>query len=222
MKLLAFDCDGTILDTRMDYQAALNNTLNEYGLQGITLDQVTAFLGYGTDHLVRETLKASKAPDGIYEEFKKNYLNRYFSNLFVHTREYPGITEFLERAQSLEYLLAVISNKPDQAVKKLISESFPTIRFKAVKGQGEGERPKPYPDLLLSVLKDLDISTSDTAYYGDTEVDALLARNASVKYLYICRWGFRPKEELDEALKKENIVPTMVLDAPQELYRTLE
>lgn len=221
MKLLAFDCDGTLLDTREDYRDAIAHTLRAWGLTEITLQQATDFLGYGTDHLVTESLKAVDADLSIFDRFKEEYLDYYYHHLCIKTHPYPGIPAFLSAAQQLGFTLAVISNKPDRAVKELIAHSFPQIRFATIRGQGVNDRPKPYPDLMKSVLNDLSFTPAETAYFGDTEVDAMFAHNAGIEKLFLVTYGFRPSYLLKQKIRDLNIHPTAYLDTTAELNSLL-
>lgn len=217
MRLLAFDCDGTILDTREDYAAAINHTLERFAKPTISLEDVTAFLGYGTDYLVRKSLERVGASE-IFAAFKPVYLERYFSHLCIRTHAYPRIEEFLSRAAALGYRLAVISNKPDYAVNQLMQRCFPTIPFSCVKGQAPTEQPKPHPELMEKVLAQLDLRPEDVTYFGDTEVDAMFARNSHLGQLYMVTWGFRAPGELRARLAQEDIEPARYLSAPDELF----
>ena len=217
MELLAFDCDGTILDTREDYAAAINHTLEQFAKPTISLADVTAFLGYGTDYLVRKSLEKVGASE-IFDAFKPVYLERYFSHLCIHTHPYPAIETFLTQAQARGYQLAVISNKPDYAVNQLMQRCFPTIGFACVKGQAPGEQPKPHPELMEKVLAKLGVSPMEVSYFGDTEVDAMFARSCHLARLFMVTWGFRKPRELRESLEREHIEPERYLSSPAELF----
>ena len=91
-----------------------------------------------------------------------------------------------------EYPLAIVSNKPDGAVKKLCAEYFPGI-------YAQGEQPgcprKPAPDMLNIAMEKIGVDRC--IYVGDSEVDVLTARNAAVPCLSVT-WGFRDRKELEE------------------------
>lgn len=195
-KALIFDCDGTLLDTRGDYMMAMNDTLVEFGYHPITLEQITLFLGYGTDYLVKHSLKAGGASERIFDQFKPVYLKRYFTHVFVKTKEYPNTTKMLLLAKEKGYKIAVASNKPDPALHELISKAFPAVPFDLVTGQVEGTIPKPDRYMFDKVLKRLDLRPEEVCYFGDTEVDYQFAKNADVKDLYLFEYGFRDKEYL--------------------------
>lgn len=218
MRLLAFDLDGTLLDTRKDYEAAINWTLPQFGLPTISVETITAALGYGTDHLVKECFRKAGGDPSQLPEFRRIYLGRYLSETDRYTYPYPGIREFLIEAKSRGYRLAVVSNKPDPAAQKLVSNHFGDIGFDAVIGQRKGDIPKPAPDSLIKVFSSLGISPSETCYFGDTEVDSLFANNTSCALFVLCLWGFRSREELEEASVESDIEAS----SPSELLPLLD
>lgn len=208
-KALAFDCDGTLLDTRGDYLEAINKTLLSFNLKPIALEQVTEFLGYGTDYLVRHSVVAAGAQEDFAETFKPIYLKEYFSHVFVKTKEYPGTSEALRLAQEKGYKLIVASNKPDAALQELISKAFPQIRFDLVLGQVFGTKPKPDRYMFDQVFEKTGLEASDICYFGDTEVDWRFAENAGVKNLYIFTYGFRSEKYLREHTSPKAFLKSM-------------
>ena len=92
-----------------------------------------------------------------------------------------------------EYPLAIVSNKPDAAVKALCAEFFPGV-------YAQGESPecprKPAPDMVYKTMDA--IGAERCIYVGDSEVDVLTAENAGIPCLTVL-WGFRDREELTAA-----------------------
>ena len=107
------------------------------------------------------------------------------------TKPYDGILEVLEELKE-KYPVAVVSNKPDYAVKLMSKQLFP-----GVLGVGEiqGIPRKPAPDMVWSAMKE--IGVEQCIYVGDSDVDLATARNAGVPCISVL-WGFRTKEELLE------------------------
>lgn len=206
IKVLSFDCDGTLMDTIPDYLYSMNEALGHFSLPPITKEEAYSFLGNGTDHFLHSSLKGKK--EGQFEEIKEYYLNVYKNHFFVDTKIYPGIKEFLKEAQRKGYKLSVLSNKPDFILKPLISTAFPEIRFDFVGGQ-QGQARKPDP-LLLNMLKErLRVRGEEICYFGDTEVDYEFALNASVKNVFIVSYGFRTEEYLKRVTKPISFFKTV-------------
>ena len=102
----------------------------------------------------------------IEEVFRPFYLE--------HSRDetgpYDGIMDLLYALREKGIRTAVVSNKPDPAVKKLAADCFENL-FDDAAGEQSGIRRKPAPDMVEAVLKDFGISPEEAVYIGDTEID---------------------------------------------------
>ena len=126
------------------------------------------------------------------------------------SRPYPGIPELLEQLQARRILVAVASNKYQEATTKLIAHYFPGIRFASVLGQREGVPVKPDPAIVHDILQQAPVAPRDVLYVGDSGVDMQTARNAGVEACGVT-WGFRPRTELEEAS------PAHIVDKAEEV-----
>ena len=96
--------------------------------------------------------------------------------------------------ESESFILAVVSNKAEYAVKQLCEDYFPGT-FDIAAGDVEGRRRKPYPDSVNAVLEKMKINNSEAVYIGDSEVDINTAKNAGMDLIEV-GWGFREEEFL--------------------------
>lgn len=193
IKALIFDCDGMILNTIPDYLNAMNYTLIHFGYNPINQDEIKSFLGYGTDHFLRSSLKVASYSN--YDEIKKYYLDYYSKHFYEKTYPYEGINEFLIKAKNMGFKLAVCSNKPDFILKKLISSAFSEINFDYLSGQTD-EYTKPNPIIMNRCLNSLKLKPNEVMYFGDTEVDYQFAKNSNILNCIIVTYGFRDKNYL--------------------------
>ena len=198
MTAIVFDLDGTLLDTLDDLTAATNHILRSYGRPERTREEVRGFVGNGA----RCQLEQSFAPAPLPEAALEDYLSYYSAQCQEHTRPYPGIPEALAQLGE-RYPLAIVSNKPDAAVKALCARHFPGI---LALGERPGTPRKPAPDLLYAALEALGAQTC--LYVGDSEVDQQTAQNAQVPYLLV-PWGYRP-------------IPTPLCPTPTTLPQTIQ
>ena len=183
-----FDLDGTLLDTLEDLTDAVNVALQANGYPTRTLDEMRYFVGNGAATMLRKA-----APEGVdLQPIMDVFVKWYGDHCRDKTRPYDGILQALEELKQ-EYPLAVVSNKPDYAVK-LISQTM----FPGVYGVGEiqGIPRKPAPDMLLSAMKQ--IGVEKCIYIGDSDVDLATARNADVPCISVL-WGFRTRSDLEKA-----------------------
>ena len=189
MTAVLFDLDGTLLDTLDDLTASVNAALAAFSLPPRTREEVQKFLGNGAERLIRLSLPGEKT-DPPAEEVLKTFREHYNAHCLDRTRPYDGI---LEALGALSMPAAIVSNKPDSAVKPLCARFFPGIP--AVGETADCPR-KPAPDMLFRGLAAL--GADRCIYVGDSEVDILTAKNAGVPCLSVL-WGFRDKETLGAA-----------------------
>lgn len=204
---ILFDLDGTLLDTLEDLADSVNHILAANGYPARTLAEVRAFVGNGAGQLIRKA-----APEGADVEALLAQFQRYYAgHCQIKTRPYPGILEALAEL-SRNYPLAIVSNKPDAAVKALCAQYFPGI---PAMGETAQCPRKPAPDMVLRAMAEL--SVERCIYVGDSEVDIQTAHNAQVPCLSVL-WGFRSRYDLLEAGGSE----TLFCDSTEELVKRIE
>jgi len=194
MKAILFDLDGTLLDTLEDLYNSVNFALSSLSLPQRERKEVRSFLGNGAANLVRRSM-----PDGETEQFDKAFSlfrEHYAVHSYDVTHPYDGIPEALAEWKKQGYALAIVSNKPDSAVKVLAERFFPDITYSV--GEREGIQRKPAPDALLEAMRALGVKKEDCIYVGDSEVDVKTAQNAGIPCVAVT-WGFRDRPELVEA-----------------------
>ena len=185
---ILFDLDGTLLDTLEDLKDAVNYTLRSKGYPERTLEEVRCFVGNGARKLMELAVPAG----ADVEEALSDFRTYYNAHCQVKTGPYAGIPEALA-ALAGEYPLAVVSNKPDSAVKPLCREYFGSV---FALGEKKDTPRKPAPDMVWQAMAA--IGVEKCVYVGDSEVDILTAKNAGVPCLSVT-WGFRDKDVLQAA-----------------------
>lgn len=192
-RLAIFDMDGTILNTLEDLADSVNHALSTQNLPLRTLEEIRCFVGNGIQKLIERAV-----PDGTEEEIEKavfeEFKTYYKKNCAIKTTPYDGILEVLEQLRSEGIKTAVVSNKADFAVQSLCREYFDGL-FDFAVGDKEGQRKKPYPDGVNTVLEQFDMDKSEAVYIGDSEVDFATAKNAKLDILMV-GWGFRDEKFL--------------------------
>ena len=210
---LLFDLDGTLLDTLGDLLDATNYALRAHGYPERTLPELRRFVGNGAHNQIRLSVPEGADPLPVLE----TYLGYYPAHCRVKTRPYEGVPEVL-RALGEKYPMAIVSNKPDGAVKELCGELFPGIY---ALGEAPGCPRKPAPDMVFKAMEAIGVDRC--VYIGDSEVDILTAKNADVPCVSVT-WGFRDEpdlikngatclcsnpEELKRLLLEEKLLPPM-------------
>ena len=191
-KILFTDLDGTLLDTLQDLTDSVNHTLETFGCPTRTPAEIRSYLGTGARNLIRQALPG-KADDPDLDAALAAYQDWYDTHNRIKTAPYEGILEALEELGK-DYPVAIVSNKPDRAVKPMCKEYFGENIYAL--GETADCPRKPAPDMVYKGMAA--IGVEKCVYVGDSEVDVLTAKNAGVPCLCVT-WGFRDREVLEEA-----------------------
>ena len=213
-KTVVFDLDGTLLDTLEDLYLAVNHALAAHGLPMRTRDEVRLATGNGIALLIARSVPEDCADD-LRERVFSDFKAYYGLHAMDHTAPYPGMRELVARLRAAGVRVAVVSNKADFAVQKIIAATFPGD-FDCVMGENEaaGIPKKPARQMVDAALAAMGGRSGAVAYVGDSEVDVATAANADCDCV-ACTWGFRSPEWLREA------GATLLVDTPSELERVL-
>ena len=202
---ILWDLDGTLLNTLEDLMDGVNYALQQFGLPSRTLEEIRQFVGNGAEVLIRRAVDGRAETQAVLDTFR-NYYNAHCQ---IKTGPYPRILEALACLKE-KYPMAIVSNKPDSAVKPLCGQYFPGI-------YALGERSdcprKPEPDMVYKAMRDIGVDTC--IYVGDSEVDVATAKNAGCKCLAVL-WGFRDKQVLLDAGAEH------LCESPADMARMIE
>lgn len=191
-----FDLDGTLLDTLEDILGAANYALREMGYPERTLAEMRRFVGNGAEMQVRRALGEHATEENVARGLAL-YRPYYAAHCQTHTRPYDGVCALMERLRAAGVRVAVVSNKPDEAVKPLVAQYFGDLAEVAM-GETAQRRRKPAPDMVRDTLAALGVAKENAVYIGDSEVDIETARNAGIPCISVS-WGFRDEAQLVEA-----------------------
>ena len=184
---IIFDLDGTLLDTLQDLTDAVNYTMRFYGCPERSLEEVKAFIGTGARNLIRLSLPG-KADDPDIDTALATYQAYYAAHAQVKTCPFVGIPEALAEIGS-KYPIAIVSNKPDIAVKPLCAHYFGSHIFAL--GETADIPRKPAPDMIYKAMEA--IGVQKCIYVGDSEPDVEVSKNVGCKCLSVL-WGFRDED----------------------------
>lgn len=194
-KYIIWDLDGTLLNTIEDLHASVNFALARYAQPPRTLKETTRNVGNGIRLLISRSLEGGEK-NPVIEEVFAAFKAHYAENCLNLTRPYDGIPGLLQELKSGGVKMAVVSNKIDFAVKDLRDRFFPWLDV--AMGDREDFARKPAPDMVYQAMKELGATPDETVFIGDSEVDVLTAKNASLPCIAVL-WGFRERDELEAA-----------------------
>lgn len=202
-RLLVFDLDGTLIDSRIDLCNSVNATLEYLGRPMLPEAVIASYIGDGASMLVRRALGD---PEGDIhdEEYVTKALTYFLDYYRVHkldyTYVYPGVVESIEalRAAHPELLMAVLTNKPVNPSREICAHFGLDRFFFQNYGGNSFHTKKPDPHGLRTLMSEASalagrpIDATEIVMIGDTEVDVLTARNCGVHSLG-CAFGLAPE-----------------------------
>lgn len=209
---ILFDLDGTLLNTLDDLCDSVNFALAKNGYPTRTIDEVRFMVGEGVRLLVERALPSGAKNDAAtVDKVLADFSAHYNEHSGDKTRPYAGVPQMLEEACA-RYKTAVVSNKYQRAVDDLKNAVFPYLSLAV--GEDLSRKRKPAPDGVLYALEKLKSRAENAVYVGDSDIDILTARNASLPVIGVA-WGFRGRAFLEEQGADE------IIDSPSELLNAV-
>ncbi len=187
MSLIAFDLDGTLIDSLRDLAESGNEMLGTYGAAPLEVETVAGMVGEGARVLVRRVLAAAGlGPDE--SEALARFREIYDRRLLIHTRPYPGVPEMV-RELADRATLAVLTNKPEAPSRRLLEAFGLASHFPMVIGGDSGFPRKPDPGGLRHLITQSGSDAASAAFVGDSMIDVETARHAGVR-MCVALYGF--------------------------------
>lgn len=210
-KLIIFDLDGTLIDTRTDIANACNHALEQCGFPQRDIEEYNMLVGRGIDNLFRGAMPASEANEENVARMRSLFVPYYNEHGCDWTRPYDGIMDILEVLKDKGLHFAVASNKYQEGTQSLVEKFFGKYDFVKILGQREGRPIKPDPQIVDEAMEGVPgIRKDEVIYVGDSNVDMETGINAGVRTIGVT-WGFRTREEL------EAYSPHALIDYPMQI-----
>ena len=205
-KVIIFDFDGTLCDTRSNIIIAFRATMEHLGLDMRDEETCGATIGL----TLRDGFK-SMYPD--FDDAKIDYCVETYRQIFAERRKelmpdlFPGVKETLEALHKRGYRMTIATSRLTDSLMLFMRHHGIDHYFEYAVGSDSVTHHKPHPEPALKTLRELNIAPSEAIMVGDMPVDIAMAHNAGIRAIGV-DYGNATREEL-EAAKADWIVDSI-------------
>ena len=182
IQAIAFDLDGTLVDSIHDLARAANLSRADLGLAALNSDRVASFVGDGAASLVARVLADSHSAEYTGTEIQLQgmalFNAHYLAGLSLATAFYPKVQETLHMLHERGLPLAIITNKPERFTLPLLRQLGVFEHFEVIVSGDSLPKKKPAPEPLQFAALQLNVELANMLMVGDSENDILAARAA--------------------------------------------
>ena len=183
---LAFDLDGTLIDSAPDLSDSLDILLTELGRKPLGLQTIKSLVGEGALAMIEKGLSLT---GGIQKhdlsDLRKRFLNIYSSRMTNKTQLYPGCIETLDLLKELNHIIVLVTNKPESMAIPIIEKLNIKKYFSNVSGGDTYSERKPSANHLIYTFQDIGVDHSNAIMIGDSITDIDCAKNAGIPVILV-------------------------------------
>ena len=198
IKIVVFDLDGTLVNSLTDLAQSVNKGLVKAGIKAEPIENYNQYVGNGREVMITKAMGKLSDNKELFKIVEDTFNSEYAIHCNDNTTAYNGCAQMLNGLEQRRIKTAVLSNKPDEFVAKILSRVYPNHSFTEAWGNKPEYKRKPSGEALIAMLNKHGISKEECIYVGDSDVDVFTAQDAKVKMAGVS-WGFRGKDELKSA-----------------------
>ena len=190
IKFIAFDLDGTLLDTAKDFYIAVNKLRSNYNLQPCEFNEIRTRVSEGAMSLAKYSLDLTNEEE--IEFHRQELLKIYNSCCLEKTVPFEGILDLLEQINYAGLKWGIVTNKPKKFADKIINHFFSSYHPSCeISPEDVGER-KPSPKGLLKACQVVGSEPKNSIYIGDHHIDIEAGKRANIKTI-AAAYGYIPE-----------------------------
>ena len=197
IKLVIFDFDGTLADTKENIILTFQMTMKELGVEIKSRQECAATIGLTLEDAFKVLYPGMAAEKYIL-------LRDTYRRIFKENRKilvpglFPEVMETLEELRRRGYLMSIASSRLSPSLHSFLEDMNIAHLFKYAVGGDNVEHPKPAPDAVLQILRHYNLSAEEAFVVGDMPFDINMATNAGVKSCGVT-WGNADAAQLKES-----------------------
>ena len=177
LRVIIFDCDGVMFDSRQANINFYNHLLARFDLPPMAPDEIN-FVHMATG---RDSVKHIFRKTSYFEEADAYRLKMEYTPFIKDMILEPGLQDLLSKLQS-DFLLAVATNRSN-TIDEVLQLNGLTGFFDMVVSSLDVKNPKPHPESLLKILRFFEIQPDEAVYIGDSTVDLDAAKAGGVHFI---------------------------------------
>lgn len=193
-KLLAFDWDGTLMNSEAHIVSCMQGTIRDLALEPRSHEQIRNIIGLGMNEAIKTLY-----PDGdntMRTSFVESYKYHFREGDKTPYDFFPGALGVISELRDLGYLVAVATGKGRPGLDRVLSETGTAELFHSSRCADE-TRSKPHPQMLLELIEEFSVTPDQTLMIGDTAYDMEMAQNAGAHRVAAC-YGVHDRERLQQ------------------------
>jgi phosphoglycolate phosphatase len=215
LRLIVFDLDGTLVDSRAAIVAAMQQCFQAAGRAAPPVAAIGAVVGLKLETAMAALLPPESSAEEVF------YMSESYREIFMlHRSEggvqeqlFPGVRALLRRFDRPDLFLGIATGKGRAAMRQSLDRHRIGGHFTALACADDGPS-KPHPAVLLHAIDSVGVEPAEAVFIGDTSFDMETARNAGTRALGVA-WGHHSSRDLRAA------GAGLVLESPAHLARTL-
>lgn len=212
MALVMYDLDGTLFDTAPEITQAVNQTLQEFGHESVTEEQVRDWIGHGTGWLMKTAWQNTQGPmDAPWDKVMERFIIHYDATAGTRSTAFPHVLETLQRTRAFGVKQAIVTNKERRFTERVLERHGLADAFDMIVCGDSLAVKKPDPGVIDHCLSEMGASPGEALFIGDSEIDVSTARAAGV-VCWAVPYGYNLGKPIAAAMP-DRIVPD-IRDVP--------
>ena len=197
IKLIIFDFDGTLGDTRRNIVTTMQMTIKEMLLPERSEAECSSTIGLPLAGCFRTLFPDIQ--DELIPRCAETYRRIFNENLQKITPEaFPGVVKTLKTLKEEGFVLTIASSRSRNSLIELTHNMGIADYISYFIGADDVEEAKPKPEPILKTLAAMHYDACETLIVGDMAIDIQMGTNAGTKTCGVT-WGNGSREELNEA-----------------------